>query len=262
MAGKWEEDMIYRAYACAASGMNVTTIAKALGVDFNTLQAWRAKYPVIERAMESGWASAKAPAQLREEWVFARLEPHLRALWMDIEALWESETSRHQIFDRVRDVPDDERQAVFLYALASSTFSVNAAMQMVGIGKKTMDRWLDDPNFAELVSQVEWHKDNFIEDRFLGLVRAGYEPAIMWAARTKLAARGYGQSVKVSGEVAHTHAVGVNLYSLGLPSDLLDQVVSAMLSGTKVGPDGLLVDVIEGSVNREHEETDAGTGAG
>lgn len=257
MAGKWCEDMIYRAYACAATGMSLNQIAPALGVNASTLTDWREKYPVIDRAIEAGWASSKAPAQLREEWVFARLEPHLKALWMDIESLWE--TNPESLFDRLRGVKETEKQSLFLYALSGTAFSTNTAMSMVGIGKKTLDKWLDDPKFAELAAQIEWHKDNFIEDRFLGLIKSGYEPAILWATRTKLANRGYGQSVKVSGEVEHTHTIGINLHSLGLPPELMDAVVASMLSGPRVGPDGLIMDLIGESPN-DYAKSEDGNG--
>jgi hypothetical protein len=179
----------------------------------------------------------------REEFMFAHLPQELQTVWADIEAVWEQDPVHVRLL--LKDKSDKEKQSLFLYALSGTTFSINTALRMCGVGKRVFDRWRKDPGFMELMEQIDWHRKNFLEDKLLGLVNANNAAAIMWVNKVQNRDRGYGEVVEVVGNVSHTHThAALDLTTLDLPPDVMDQVVAAMLKAQGVSNDG----VIEGNV--------------
>jgi hypothetical protein len=123
------------------------------------------------------------------------------------------------------------RQHLFLYSLIHSNFNVSASCRRLNIDRKTFTRWVTtDPGFAELLDEVHWHKKNYFEQAFIGLVQRGDTPAILHAARTQLRDRGYGDRLDVShsGTIQHDHDHRIALEDLDLPLNVRRVILDAV----------------------------------
>jgi hypothetical protein len=105
---------------------------------------------------------------------------------------------------------------------------------MVNVSKRTIDGWLrSDPEFPELMAEVEFHKKNFFESGLVGQVEEGNVQSIIFANRTYNRDRGYGEvrGVEHSGTVNHLHAhahLVLDPEQLGLDLDTTIKVLKAL----------------------------------
>lgn len=197
----WQPIFLVHFYRYAKAGLTNEAICKITNTSRSSMYLWLKKRPELVEALRL------AREQLPDEDGFVRffyeqLDGRLRDLWDQIvtnEIIGGGVQNMRVI---MADQGTGARQALFLHALVSSHFNPSRAMEKVGLDKRTLDQWTDsDPDFAELVSQVQWHKGNFFEEGLVKLCERGDAGAIQFANRTYNKSRGYGNSLNVSGSV-------------------------------------------------------------
>lgn len=211
MAHKFKNSMYVDIYRFAREGLSDPQIAAALGVSYLTFREWRRKDKAVAYAVDE--ARSTGPDYTFGDYVYDHLDPNTRALWDRISLVDERASNAVDLIESIlADQGVKARQRLFLHALTSTLFNVSRSLKKVGISRKVYDAWCQrDPDFADMVREIAWHKDNFLESSFLGRVAAGDTAAIIHAARTKLRHRGYNDKIEVehTGTVQHQHTVSV-----------------------------------------------------
>lgn len=219
---KWNPRFILMCHKLAREGANDTELAAACGVHKHVFRKWVAKKPEFAEAIETGRVKpAEDPdANTFQEYVYKRLPPNLKDLWDQLVEI-DSKTAVGQA--RIEKLFESEglraRQMLFVHALISSNFNASAASRLVGISHNAYKRWVDnDPRFAELMDEVQFHKKNFFENALIKLVKRGSESAIIMVNKSINRDRGYGDkmSVEVSGGLDHRVVMKVDDLNLSL----------------------------------------------
>jgi hypothetical protein len=230
----WDPYYPVTAYAMARVGEPESEIMKALGASTQQWAAWRRSHPELVEALRAG--AKHTTARKQGQALVEALSPEAQATWANIQA-W-------------RDLPDGPlkteamlaegglalRQEVFLYALVSSGYRINQALRCTNTTPREYQGWVADPQFQQLVRELEWTRDNFYEECFMDLCRSGEPSAVTHAVKSRLAHRGYG--VKVEAQVEVQQAPGlVDIAALDLDPDTLEKVWAAVKAqGVQVVP--------------------------
>lgn len=228
---KFDPRMYVTAYELAREGHSDEQIAGALGVAGNTLRTWARKRPAFADALARGRA-ANTPGGGQDfaDYIYQHLPAKLQELWEQIHECKNLVNARERVEALLAGHGTRARQHLFVHALVRTTFNVSKALRMLCISRKQYDYWCSsDPDFHELMDEINWHKNNFFEQAFMMRVAAGDSPAIIHAAKTKLRHRGYNEKheVEITGQVNHLHA-HIDIAQLDLPVDVLEQVLMAV----------------------------------
>lgn len=197
----WRPILLVHMYRYAKAGLSNEAVARVLDINRGTMSLWLKKRPEVREALELGRQQAPDEESFTR-FFYEQLDSPLRELWDELiinERVGGGVANMRKI---LADQGTGARQALFLHALVNSHFNPNLAMQRVGLDKRTLDQWTDsDPDFAELVSQVQWLKGNFFEEGLVKLCEHGDRGAILHANRTFNKNRGYGNQTTVTGTV-------------------------------------------------------------
>ena len=230
MADKFKAEMYVTAYELARDGLSNEQIGKALGVAGQTFRLWCKRRPALADALARG-RHHRDPGDepTFHQYIYDHLSPHLRGLW---EKIHECETLENGV-ERVEALLSNHgiraKQHLFLYALTQSMFNVSQSLRRLCIPRKTYEGWVaNDPDFAELIDEIHWYKENFFEQAFIGRVAAGDTAAVIHAVKTKCRSRGYNDKVEVvhSGSITNEHTV--NIAELDLPLEVRREVLAAL----------------------------------
>lgn len=205
---KYRPIMLVTIYKHAKAGMPETEIAKSLSVSYAGWKVWKAKYPEIEEALGLGRTDTQDGGNWHK-FIYDRLAPDLREIWDHINSWDQFPNGVAKIEALLNGHGKLVRQQLFLFALVSFNFSKSKAMSKVCIDKDTLDYWIKtDDKFAQLVEEIEWHKDNFFEESLVALIKEGSEAATIFANKSRNRDRGYNPvkdvNVKHSGQIHHS----------------------------------------------------------
>lgn len=232
---KFDATMYVTAYQYALDGMSDEQIGGALGVTGSTFRRWCLNDDALMDAISRGRETIEGQeGGTFVEYVYRHLSPHLRGLWDQINECATLTNGVERVEALLRNGGKHARQHLFIHALAQSCFNVSASMHKLGVSRKMYDDWChNDPEFAALIDEMHWHKENFFETAFIGRVAAGDTTAIIHAARTQLRGRGYNDKIEVehSGTVRHEHAVAIT--DLPLPLEVRRVVLDALRAHTE-----------------------------
>jgi hypothetical protein len=231
--GKWQDGHYVTVYELAREGMTEKQIAATMGISLPTLARWKSQRPALRDAWDRGKGrTASEDRYSFREYVYQRLPADLRGLWDEIMACETEANDIARVEAMLTAHGKRARQHLFIYALTSSNFNISRAMQRLNIPRKTFEAWVaNEPDFAELMAEIHWHKKNFFEDALIQRVQAGDTPAVIYAAKAQLRDRGYNDRVDVAvkQDVSITAtSVAVNVDELGLPLDTRRQILEAM----------------------------------
>ena len=206
-AVRWAEIRLVHIYRYARAGMSDARVAESLGVSPVTLARWKRAKSSVREALALARAEAP-PEDGFVKYFYSQLDPRLQSLWDQIENANNLGGGIRQLDNILADHGARARQSLFLHALISSHFSPTRAMEKVGIDKRQLDTWVStDPDFADLVKEIQWHKQNFFEEALVKLVASGDTSAILFANRGLNRDRGYGKEETVrhhpSGSIEH-----------------------------------------------------------
>lgn len=210
---KFQPTMYVTAYELARDGLSDKQIALTMGVAAITLRGWCRRYPALADAIARGRRRREPGNEFTfHEYVFDHLSPDLKDVWKEINACQELPNAVERIEALLANHGVRGRQHLFIYALTQSMFNVSQSLRKLNVPRKTYESWrANDPEFAQLIDELEWHKKNFFETAFIGRVAAGDTNAIIHAAKTKLRDRGYNEKIEVehTGTVAHQHSIAI-----------------------------------------------------
>lgn len=227
---KWNDGIYVRAYIHAKDGSSTNEIANSLGVKLQTFQRWVTENPFLAEAVKLGRQGSEDKPNTFQEYVYNRLPKHLRNLWEQIMEVHKKPNSVAKIEHILKGHGKIARQHLFIHALTASNFNVSRAMRQLNINRKVFEHWCrNDLNFAELMEEIHFHKQNYFENALVGLVSAGDSPATIFANKTFNRDRGYGERIEHhhTGEVHHLHEV-VGVDELELPMDVRKAILDAM----------------------------------
>lgn len=227
---KFNRGMYVTSYQLARDGLSDEQIAKTHGVTGPTFRTWCKKDVYLAAALQQGRRGRESGDEFTfHEYVYDHLSPHLKGLWEEIN---QSDKDKHGI-DVIESILEGHgtraRQQLFIYALTQSCFNISQSLRKVGLSKNTLEKWKhSDPEFAEMISEIHWHKDNFFEQALMCRVAAGDTSAIIHVAKTKLRSRGYNEKIEIehTGMIQHEH--NVNVMDLKLPIEARKAILEAL----------------------------------
>jgi hypothetical protein len=201
---EWKDTNYVKAYELAKSGLSERQVARSLGVSLSGFQVWKRNKPALQDALKRAKAGGGEKVVSFREYVFKHLPPHLQELWNKINACDGLDNAFLRVEALLSDAGKNARQHIFLYALTASNFNLSEACRKSNVNKKTYENWIRyDPDFADLVQEIHWHKKNFFENKLIELADEGDVHATVFANRTFNADLGYGDKMKheVSGQI-------------------------------------------------------------
>ena len=234
MAGKngskFENTMYVTAYQYARDGMSDEQIGNALGATGVTFRRWCANDDALADAVARGREIIDGQDAMNfPDYVYQHLSPELRSLWDEIHECAQLENGVERVEAALRNGGKYARQHLFVHALATTCFNVSKSMRLLNVSRKMYDDWRkNDPGFADLLDEMNWHKQNFFEQAFIGRVAAGDTPAILHAVKSQLGHRGYGDKMQMehTGTIEHKHTVDVT--DLNLPLEARVAILDAV----------------------------------
>jgi len=230
----WKDEFYVTSYELARGGMSEQKIATSLGVSSATLRKWKTNKPALRDAIARGRAvggGASATATFHE-YIFQKLPPNLAQLYKEIEAVEAEENGIARIEAMLVKQGKRARQHLFLHALVTSNFNVSRACSMVNISRKTFESWVtSEPDFQELMDEMDYHKKNYFESALVGLVARGDSSATIFVNKTVNRDRGYNDKldVNIQGHIEHNHAHAlIPISDLELPLETRTAILQAM----------------------------------
>lgn len=230
---KYTEDIPFRVYDLAKQGHTPTEIAKQLGVDAETLKAWKLKYKEVQVALEKGKAEGResvATVESFQGYVYRQLPPELKSYWDKLRAFEKMESGVERIEAMLQNAGLHVRKALFIHALICCSFNASRACRKVNIHVSTMKDWINtDPQFRELFEEIDWHKGNFFEECLINSVRRGDPASIIFANKTFNKDRGYDTKVTIenTGETKHTHSISIKELDI-IPFEMRMKILNAI----------------------------------
>lgn len=231
-ATTWKETYLFDVYEFARQGFTQHQVAEAIGVPWDTFDGWYRRKPMLREAYRRGAAFRDRPNQ-QAAYVYGHLPKHLKEIWDALVEIGDRKDAEDIAETLLGPLGEKGKQVLLLHTLSTNHWNLSTALYRLRLETARFRKWCrEDPEFAELIREVEWHKDNYYESALLGRVAAGDPNAILHVARTRLRSRGYGDKVEVevSGHVTHEVQVTtpVDLDALGLPLDLRRQLLEHM----------------------------------
>lgn len=257
---KFQESFLITAYELARDGMSNKKIGETIGCNKQTFINWLRKKPALKEAITRGRtrSGSRVVTDFRE-YVYSQLPDNLKKLWDKINHFHEEGNSLSKIEALLQDQGAGVRKHLFLYALVNSNFNPSQACRMVNLPFKTFRGWCEhDPEFQELVEEINIHKGNFFEGALLGLVASGDTSATVFANRTFNANRGYNPkseiNVNINGQVNHKIGI-VKVDTLNLPLEVRKQILDATRQKALPAPREDIVDAEFTKAEVDHDDT-------
>ena len=221
----WTPDYLVVAFECATSGLSLSDTAEVMGIPLMRLHRWMKRYPELKRAVKYGNSNReKRDKESLSEFIYNELPSECRLLWDKLLNIADSENFSPgiDVENLLRDKGKVMRQRLFLQALVSFNFDHSRALRFVNLSKQTFDKWMNtDDDFKRLVNEINWHRQNFVENALMDLVNARVPSAVMFASKAINKDRGYGNTLKVehTGTVNHNHSI-IAVEDLQLPLEV------------------------------------------
>lgn len=147
------------------------------------------------------------------DYVYKQLPGHLRELWKEITKYENAKGGTAKVEALLERSGVPARQNIFIHALFHSNFNASQACRKANISKTCLDEWINnDPNFGELIDEIQWHQENFFESAFCRLIRAGDTSATIHAVKTKLRHRGFGDKTVI--DINRTTTLNMNVIKI------------------------------------------------
>lgn len=203
----------FEVYDYARQGMSDAEICRLTGVSAARLKTLAAGDGPVARAIRAGRAKGvggklSKRTERFSDFVYRRLPPHLRRVWDKIDPSTNPEDvlGEEDLRDLLLDGGPDAKKHLFLHAMIACNFNASEACRKVGVSLSAFRDWrVKDPQFAELLEEVNEHKKNFFESKLIQKVDEGDTAAVVFVNRTVNRDRGYGEKLTI--DHAHTHSM-------------------------------------------------------
>lgn len=195
----FKEEMSIDVYDLARQGYSNAQIAKTLGISVQTLVNWVHTRPTIKYSLEKARQLLKeSTEQSFSTYIYNQLSPHLKLIWDEIMRCHEQENGVIRLEALFAEQGKKVRQQMFIHAWITYGFNASEALKIVNVSRNVLQGWIArDPEFAELVDEIHWHKGNFFEAALIDLVKRGDSSAVIFANKTYNRNRGYSDKVEV-----------------------------------------------------------------
>ena len=239
----YKEKLIIDIYSMARDGVSGASIAKALHVTGACFSQWKKTKKSVRYALKRGAEDRRKNTNLNwTEYISRQLPSHLQNTWEKITEYGRETNGYNKIEKLLSNESHHVKQELLVYAILICGFSISKALKKVSIPRKTFLYWAEtDPDFVDLLNEVEQIKKDFYEEGLFKLVRAGDSPAIIFGNKTLNRDRGYGEVIEtqISGMVG---VMSLPISELGLPPEILRvilQAVEAKENKQKLLPPGI-----------------------
>ena len=206
---RWNDGFYVKSYELARTGLPDPKIAQSLGVTPATFSKWKSENSFLQEALIKGRKESRGSTKKGESlasYIYNKLPKHLQETWERINSCVNHPNGVEKVEYLLSLAGKQARQHLFVYALVHANFNASEACKSVNITKRTLDAWtMEDPNFSQLVDEIHFHKQNFYESALIEKVKEGDSACVIFANRTLNKDRGYSESLKIQGEVEHTH---------------------------------------------------------
>lgn len=202
-------------------------VAKILGTTITSLRTWIEKDPKLQMAKEK--ADKRREGSITTKgYIFKQLSPETQKVWENIQMWNEADDDERQHRQRtiLEAQPKKIRQEIFIHALVDSAYNKSEACRVAGIARQVLDKWQLDPEFMQLVEELEWHQKNAYEGMLSRVALDGNPAALMFINKAKNADRGYNDKLTV--EHTGTVTIGIDIGKLKLPLDVMVTVLDAI----------------------------------
>lgn len=230
---KWDPKNYVRVYELCRDGMKLQQVARAVGVELQTLRDWRMSDETLDYAIERGQEMAKKSSGTTfVEQAFNRLPPDLQDKWGQLCALQEEPNPEKRAEMLLEGEGKRARQTLYVHALIHTGFRNLEACRFVGISPHTVVKWKQhDADFLTLMDQIHEMKKDFCEGALMGLVASGDTSAVLFTNKTLNRDRGYDPKITISHEGSVKHQVDIS--QLNLPVKVLEAVMRAVEAAKK-----------------------------
>ncbi len=219
--GRWNIDLefIISIYDCFLREPDLKKVAKAIQANPSVLSTLLSKHPELQQAKRM--ADHNRTKSRMAGWILTRLSPATRATW---EALT-SVSTLEEIDAIFANKPTRMRQELFCHAILHTGYDISKARSIVGISYKDMMGWRNDPEFEQMLEEIQATKSEFWEKKLHELGEDGNPGVIMFVNRTLNRHKGYGEAVIQIGPVGGDQ---VDIESLDLDLETMKKVLAAM----------------------------------
>lgn len=196
---------LFKVYDCGKEGLPIGAVAELIGVAKRTFT----RNAKLMRALKLGrkvYRERKKSDFNMQEYVYKRLPAHLQKVWDEITAVEKTDNGYQKVEVILNKAGTKVRQNLFIHSWVCSNFCISKALRKVNISRAVFDKWREnDPEFLELINQIEVCKKDFFEEKLVSLVAHNNTKAILHVNKTKNRDRGYGEKtvVEVTGNVNH-----------------------------------------------------------
>lgn len=223
----WE---LYR--AALSIGDNNAQIAKSLGISEPALTEMLTNDPEHRDAYTAALLD-RTPTCIQD------VSDEAKELWKILVDSKVEGSAKQQALHTISEGGKRQQQKLLLYGLVESHFDINGALKALKIPLRTFQHWIkNDPEFAELVSEVQDQKKAFVESRLFRLIAMGSERATIFGAERLL--KEYSAKVEYSGQIDHNHQHNTGLDLSKLPVEVRSQIFEILASSNLIDQDGLL----------------------
>jgi len=223
----------WRIYRAFLRSNDPSVIATELAITDEKMKQELTGNPIFREAAEAA-AADRLPA------VFEDMDDSAKAVWEALAGRDTPDDVKQQALLALSHGGKREQQKLFAYGLMQNHFDVVGALKSLKISQATYRKWMTDPEFAELINNIQFSKRHFVEGKLFQLVAHGDTKATIFACE-RLNREEFGNKLEISGKVDHQHSSNLDLSIL--PMELRVQVIEA-LQARAADPDGLLINSI------------------
>lgn len=183
---------------------------------------------IIKRNPELQLAVAMADENRKKgilaNYALSNLSPEARKMWDRITKL----ETHAEIDACFKGKTLKLRQQLFCTAVLYTCHDYAKSLRMVGVPYADFLKWRNDPEFLQMLEELQWQKKQFFHKSLMGLVCEGHPGAVVFVNRTVNADMGFSERLDLNVQGQAAHAGDYPLDQLGLPASVLKQVLEAM----------------------------------
>lgn len=245
---KFTAKMVFFIYDLYKSGKTDQEVALMLGLNHATYIRRRDAHPGAANAAKYGRRAYKKEKEHRADFddiVLGKLPHELRDIW----AMLKKEAKKPTGLQPIQHMEMRQKQILWVHAWIKFRFNIQRACAFLQIPARTVQLWKEQASFKKLMEGMMEVKKDFVEDNLLGLIQQRNPLATVFAAKTLLRDRGYGEKTEVVGSIEHkhdhAHHLNIDLSSLDLPIDVQMIVMEAIERRKKLEDDGIKPLILE-----------------
>ena len=179
--------------------------------------------------------------------IFESLSEEAKGYWQLLNAKESTVDAKQAALLAIAANGERERQRILAWGLTQNFFDINGACRALNIPLKQFRSWVaNDPEFADMIAEIQSSKKYFVESQLFKLIACGSEKATVFAAE-RLMRDQYGQKIEHVGSIEHQHNHTQMLSLDNLPLELRGKILELLSESGLVDPDGLLAETVEAS---------------